>query len=739
MKKLIPIWVLLLILPGAAWWNESWNLRIPVTVTENSNTDLFEYIVALNITYHPSMKLDFSDIIVTYLNNSVEEPVPYWIAHVSDSAWAYVWVKVPFIPARGTAKLYVYFDNPSHSSFGSPESVFTYSEPRTVGYIVSDRLAAAGLKVMSLTDGNTICVDAKCVNLNSMETYVFTGLSQGSVIRAKSLFQADGFNSSAVDMINPVSWASTEFSYRSNRGTNRWSICSPFGTANVRILDSGREVYSSRINGCTAVTVDIINGDTATIVSDIPVLVQHYTTELWDSRVLAPPATELLGIGSNLFEIGTGSSQAYVSWIRSDGLSGSVLLPAYSNYYLSGLGSYGNAPAFRVSSDSPIGANQLADSDGGETTTFLSLTETGTVFGSGNRAGYIAVAAPYPSTTCRVYNSAGTEVAYQTGGTGKINKLCFGCGSTATWINGPWKMVCDKPVYAYYENDAFESDETNLLSYPQMRQFVYPEPTVSLGIPEAKFPARIVREHPDRASPGSTFTIRLIAINYGSEPIGGVSIIEDYSAFKPTSICCGGIDNGTHITWNVGLIGPGEFYMVDYNVTAPGAGNYTLISTLNGTASGRTDSVSSPGKISVSSGAFFDVELDADASTPEIEREVPLGSSRIAKLTIKNIGDSEVNQTFPLVYQWFFPRDVWKVYPAEGSGCIVKTLNTTHGALECKVNYLPPGASTSFLFSLEAIGKNWTGTTASLSSWDPLESVVNFLNDLVKNLFGGLL
>jgi hypothetical protein len=211
-------------------------------------------------------------------------------------------------------------------------------------------------------------------------------------------------------------------------------------------------------------------------------LVQHHSTEPWDSRVLYPATSEdLYGVPSNWFEVGAGPSGASVSWIGSDGASGSSNLGANGQYATWGFGAYGDAPAFKVSTNNPIGADQLADCDGGETTTFLPLKELGTVFGSANPAGYIAIAAPYPSTTCKVYDSTGSEVASQTGGTGEINKLCFGCGSSSTWISGGWKMICDKPVFAYYENDAYDSDETNLLSYNQIRQFAYPEPTVTIG------------------------------------------------------------------------------------------------------------------------------------------------------------------------------------------------------------------------------------------------------------------
>ena len=59
-----------------------------------------------------------------------------------------------------------------------------------------------------------------------------------------------------------------------------------------------------------------------------------------------------------------------------------------------------------------------------------------------------------------------------------INKICFGCGSDTQYVGARWKMVCNKPVYAYFEEDV-KGDETQLMSYKQMRQYMDPEPTVT--------------------------------------------------------------------------------------------------------------------------------------------------------------------------------------------------------------------------------------------------------------------
>jgi hypothetical protein len=91
------------------WWNSAWQYRRNITInnTQNANT-LTDYQVAINLTYDTDMQPDFSDIRFTNLSD-IE--IPYWIESKSNSNWAYVWVKVPQIPASSTATIYVYYGN----------------------------------------------------------------------------------------------------------------------------------------------------------------------------------------------------------------------------------------------------------------------------------------------------------------------------------------------------------------------------------------------------------------------------------------------------------------------------------------------------------------------------------------------------------------------------------------------------------------------------------------------------
>jgi len=183
-------------------------------------------------------------------------------------------------------------------------------------------------------------------------------------------------------------------------------------------------------------------------------------------------------------------------------------------------------------------------------------------------------------------------------------------------------------------------------------------------------------------------------------------------------VCCGGYANGTHVMWEIGSLAPGEITSVYYTAAPSSSGDFVFSYFYNGTNGVRSWSLSENYSVSVlSDAAVFDAEIDLDATTPQIERTVPLGVPRIGVLTIKNVGSSEVNSTHPLSYRWVFSK-MWKVVPEEGSPCVTISLNSSFSALQCQINYLPPGAKFSVKFSIEskALGYEVTG---SKSSWDP--------------------
>ncbi|MCD6482789.1 MAG: DUF2341 domain-containing protein [Candidatus Aenigmarchaeota archaeon] len=115
--------------------NYAYRKTITINNTLN-NQNLTDYQVAINISYDSSMQPDFEDIRFSYYNltDGSETKIPYWIEQKVDSSWAYVWVKIPFIPdnqtdigfGNGLAKVYLYYGNPLATSESNASEVFIF-------------------------------------------------------------------------------------------------------------------------------------------------------------------------------------------------------------------------------------------------------------------------------------------------------------------------------------------------------------------------------------------------------------------------------------------------------------------------------------------------------------------------------------------------------------------------------------------------------------------------------------
>lgn len=468
---------------AADWFNTGWQYRRPITVNSTNTSVLDEYQMRITLTTsnfdYTNVKSDCSDI---RFGDTSGNELPYYQISCNTSGTSIFDVQVSQITASSNTTIYVYYGNVAASSNSSIERLYTYSSPREVGYIVHNDLAGDTLDIISLANGNEITNGTSTLNLDLQDTGTFPSSqnSENTAISATKLFHADG-NNGGSDMLVPVSWAGTEFIYASNRASQTFCMLSPWGTAAVSIYDNGSLSSTQTVNASgTCVADDIGNGNTYRIVSDIPILIVHDGGGT-DSRVNLPASANeyWYGIPSNFLEIGAGPSGASVSVEISNGTNTVIGIGSNSNYSQSGFGSYGATDAYRLTSSTEIGANQLADSDGNESSTFVTERYLGTRYASANQAGYIAVAAPTANTECTLYNPNGTQNSAQTGGAlSTVNYIGFGTGSSSTFISGGWYMECDNPVMAYYEKDSNDSDETNLWTYPMMRQYSYPEPTV---------------------------------------------------------------------------------------------------------------------------------------------------------------------------------------------------------------------------------------------------------------------
>ncbi|MCA9459800.1 MAG: DUF2341 domain-containing protein, partial [Nanoarchaeota archaeon] len=430
-----------------------------------------------------NLALSQSEIEDLYYNNLRYRELDFYVGSwsISDKI-AKIFVKVPSILANSNLSFNMYYDN-REGILGTSdiESTFSYLAPRDVAYVVSDRVSTGiGLDIMSLYDNNSIFVDTYIFNLSELEgtSLASANVNESDLIKMKYLAQVEGRDSSGGEMVVPISWAGTNFYYRGMRN-NPDIVCilSPFGNANVDILEDGVSIWSGVVGNETLCNkgINIGNNNNLGVESDIPVLVASYGDTSDDSMTWRPATSDdLFGAPSGSFYIGAGASGASGTVYESDGSSSVLSIGAYGTYSDKGPGPEGDTPAFRVESDGLLGAIGQGDGDGAESEVLGTIYDMGIKFGSHAAVEYVIAVSPYGDANCTMYDSAGLLFENIYLGTGSssvgVYNYSFGIIDNAQYLPADWKLECDKPVWPFYENTV--EDETNLFGHLQMRQYV---------------------------------------------------------------------------------------------------------------------------------------------------------------------------------------------------------------------------------------------------------------------------
>ncbi len=111
---------------ASSWWNSAWSRRAPVVITETSGSALTNYQAKVVVTYDSDMKSDFSDVRFADATSATE--LSYWLESKTDGSTATFWVKVPSIPASGTATIEMYYGNPGASTTSDIHNTFIWGD-----------------------------------------------------------------------------------------------------------------------------------------------------------------------------------------------------------------------------------------------------------------------------------------------------------------------------------------------------------------------------------------------------------------------------------------------------------------------------------------------------------------------------------------------------------------------------------------------------------------------------------
>jgi hypothetical protein len=157
------------------------NYQVRITVYYGSGTSSGDTVYLNGLC-----KRDFSDLRFTGPDGVTL--LPYWIESYTASSVAYVWVKIPSIPASGSTVFYLYYGNPSASSASDDASTFLFFDDFTGSSLDTSkwdvRTTSGGTYSVS-GDVLTITVQSDGVNWKEVALHSYTTLPSKCEIRAK--------------------------------------------------------------------------------------------------------------------------------------------------------------------------------------------------------------------------------------------------------------------------------------------------------------------------------------------------------------------------------------------------------------------------------------------------------------------------------------------------------------------------------------------------------------------------
>ena len=486
--------------PAYATGDTAWSYKRAITLQEHANKTLQEYQVPLTIDTQAliasgKLNADCSDL------RAGDDTYGYYDLYIEEGDRGcggndtLVWIKVPEMGANTSTQAYLYYGNPSATSASDLLSTFTYTSPRRVGYVVNDLSTTGNLDVLSHEEGNEIIVGTVSKTVDALQSDSFNFPPTGSPVNATGFFSPE-FDAQGTDMLSPISWAGTEFMYSANRQSDEvFCMLSPFGDAWVEVYDSGVKEWNATVNStvqCQTIQIGTASDGNPDpypfyVNSTLPILVTFYYGTGGDALTLYPGTTQAIyGVPSGRETRATSGPQATTyDYYASDGTTAlGVSIPAFFNDSGYATQSNGRGPAVRVNATAPIGAQGNADGNGGDGTILIPAEEFSPLFGSPNGGSYLSIASEAP-TSCTLY-SASTNTTVQSTTTSGTNGVYWGGFYTSSGAGnnlpaGGWYLSCNDSVAVIHDKEAGAYDETNLWGVKQMRQYVYPQPTYSLG------------------------------------------------------------------------------------------------------------------------------------------------------------------------------------------------------------------------------------------------------------------
>ncbi|MFH1729011.1 MAG: DUF2341 domain-containing protein [Pseudomonadota bacterium] len=141
----------------------SWNKRQQIEISNNTDSELLDYQVMLDVGYVSSMQADFDDLRFTASDDSTL--IPYWIESKTDSSSARIWLKVPLIPASGSTTVNMYYGHTLATSVSNIGETFLFGDDFSQETINEEwtEITSGGASAGTLANGKwTKACDGDC-------------------------------------------------------------------------------------------------------------------------------------------------------------------------------------------------------------------------------------------------------------------------------------------------------------------------------------------------------------------------------------------------------------------------------------------------------------------------------------------------------------------------------------------------------------------------------------------------
>lgn len=199
--------------PASEWYDQNWSRRKKIRITNTTASTLTNMQVKLTVPYNANMQSDFDDL--RFTDSTGTTSINYFRESYIASATSTVWVKVPSIPASGSANIYMYYGNASVSTTGSAANTFIFYDgmedngiteysgdtslfrtTTSFNYEGSYGLASAIGSEAAKTTNGIYRTDVPVAQGNTIEYYQYINTSTGSDDEACTLFgvQSSGNN-----------------------------------------------------------------------------------------------------------------------------------------------------------------------------------------------------------------------------------------------------------------------------------------------------------------------------------------------------------------------------------------------------------------------------------------------------------------------------------------------------------------------------------------------------------------